>query len=148
MIDYDPVTGVMLLDGVLVTNVSDHGYLRISIDGVFNYVHRVAYRIATGESPMVVDHINGNKLDNRIANLRACTHLGNNQNAGTPTTNTSGYKNVSWSKVAGKWMVQVRQNYKRYHGGLFVCKEEANLVAIRLRNTLHGEYANHGSSPR
>lgn len=68
---------------------------------------------------MVVDHVDGRKLWNIKSNLRICTQTENKRNTGKRSTNTSGYKGVTWSRRAGKWMAQISVNGNRFYLGCF-----------------------------
>lgn len=89
----------------------------------------------------VIDHKNGNGLDNRKENLRLCTHAENFRNRDKSVTNTSGYKGVTWNKQHRKWMAQISINYKRKTIGVFHSKDQAaiayNIAALKY----HGEFA-------
>jgi len=69
--------------------------------------------------PMYVDHINGDKLDNRKLNLRLCTNSQNAMNRKLQNNNTSGSVGVSWSKSVQKWCAYIKINQKRIHLGVF-----------------------------
>lgn len=97
--------------------------------------------------PMVVDHINGNTLDNQRINLRICTHQQNLCNRGSTRGNTSGFKGVVWHKHRRKWVAKIKVNYKTYHLGLYATPEEAHLAYQRAAATLHGEFSNSGKRP-
>lgn len=104
------------------------------------YMHReIAGNFAEGKC---VDHRNGNKLDNRRENLRACTHAQNSYNYGKKPSNKSGFKGVHWHSQRKKWTAQISVDKKIRHLGLFNTPEEAamayNAAAIRL----HGDFAN------
>lgn len=86
------------------------------------YLHRL---IMDCPESMVVDHINGNKLDNRRENLRICTQRENMVNCGLLKNNTSGVKGVSWSKASNKWEAFIHFNNKKIYLGVFKDKEEA-----------------------
>lgn len=73
-----------------------------------------------------VDHINGDKLDNRKQNLRTATQSQNIANSKKSRANTSGYKGVTWSKQHKKWIAQMTQNSKHIHLGLFDCPSKAS----------------------
>jgi len=87
-----------------------------------------------------VDHINGNRLDNRRQNLRPATRAQNSANQ-RPRGGSSKFKGVSWHKKAGKWMAYIMVNYKRVYLGLHVVEEDAarayDIAAMRL----FGEFA-------
>jgi hypothetical protein len=70
---------------------------------------------------LFVDHINGNKLDNRKINLRICTNSENLRNRGKPLNNTSGYKGVCFDKSRNKYCVNIVKDSKNYLIGRFAC---------------------------
>ena len=88
---------------------------------------------------MIVDHINGNVLDNRRSNLRICTKHQNTMNK--IVTNTSGYKGVSWHKRDKKWQAQIKINYVNIHLGLFSTPELAHKAYCEAAIKYHGEFA-------
>lgn len=87
-----------------------------------------------------IDHINGNTLDNRKANLRLATHSENTKNAKLNSRSTTGYKGVT--KVAlNKWRVQIQNSGKKYHLGTFTDLKEA-AKAYNIAALAHfGEFA-------
>lgn len=87
------------------------------------------------------DHINGNKLDNRRANLRICTNAQNCRNRTINTNNTSGYKGVSWNKANKKWTAYIKLNWKLVFLGNFVNKEDAAIAYDKAAQELYGEFA-------
>src|SRR3990167_923966 len=66
-----------------------------------------------------IDHINGNKLDNRLSNLRLCNQSQNNANSSKRKTNVSGYKGVCWNKKYEKWEATITKDYKHIFIGYF-----------------------------
>ena len=88
-----------------------------------------------------VDHINGNKLDNRRENLRICTIQENNLKRGIRKDNTSGAKGVHFNKKTGKWMARISIGNKRYYLGLFTLKEEAIKAYNKACKKYHGKFA-------
>lgn len=72
-----------------------------------------------------VDHVNGNKLDNRLTNLRLCNQSQNSANSRRKSTNKSGFKGVSWNKKYSKWEAYLTKNYKHIFLGYFNTKVEA-----------------------
>jgi hypothetical protein len=107
-------------------------------------MHRTVMELAKGDKRHV-DHINGDKFDNRRSNLRVCEPIENWWNAKKRSDNTSGYKGVSWSKGNGKWSARIKRNKKRFHLGYFDKAEDAYAAYCIAANELHGEFANHGS---
>lgn len=124
-----------------------NSYCHLSKAGYINcYVHNYSqpiylHRLITNQSSeMVVDHINGDKTDNRKSNLRLCLHADNMRNMKKSSSNTSGYKGVYWDKRKSKWCARVMVNYKHKHLGYFSLIDEAarayNAAAIKY----HGEF--------
>lgn len=111
---------------------------RETIDGKSRiiYMHR---QLLNAPADMVVDHVNGNRLDNRRSNIRLATHSQNNVNADRPAHNTSGYKGVSWSKVAGRWEAYVTVNRKKKYLGLFLTAEAAAKEYNRVMSDIFGD---------
>lgn len=89
----------------------------------------------------LVDHRNGNGLDNRRANLREATHAENMRNRGPLSTNTSGFKGVSPDKTRGKWRAQIQVDGKVYRLGCYATAEAAALAYDVAAVELHGEFA-------
>lgn len=101
------------------------GYRIVGADGKKLFVHRVAFLIAHGYLPPVIDHINQDKTDNRICNLRPADKRLNAFNAKMLTSNTSGYRGVSLESKTGKWVARINDG-KRYRMiGRYVTKEDA-----------------------
>lgn len=102
------------------------------------YMHRILLNFPSG---IEIDHINGDKLDNRRGNLRLATRLQNIGNNGIRRDNTSGVRGVSWMSSLNKWRAYIAKNGKQIHLGIFERKEEAkrayNLAALQY----FGEFA-------
>jgi len=94
-----------------------------------------------GYLPPEVDHINGDRADNRIENLRPATRSENQCNRNALASNTSGYPGVSWHKASKAWLVRVMKNGKSHLIGYFKDLELAGLVATEARSLYHGAYA-------
>jgi len=117
------------------------GYRHVTWMGKVHKVHRLIFVMHHGYLPPEVDHINGNRADNRIENLRAATRSENQCNRGALTNNTSGYPGVSWHKKSRAWLVRVMKNGKSHMVGYFKDLELAGLVAEEARSKFHGQYA-------
>lgn len=131
--------------GAFPTVTTACGYLTVKIAGKTLPAHRVAYVLMTGGFPpngQVIDHINGNKTDNRWCNLRACTRAQNGQNAlGLVPNNSSGFRGVYWDKRFSKWKANIRAFGKRYSLGSFDNKEDAIAARLEASARLHGPFA-------
>lgn len=102
------------------------------------YLHRIILDAAPGEQ---VDHINGNRLDNRRENLRITSQQQNTFNSGLKSNNKSGYKGVMLRKDTKRWSASITHNYKEIMLGCFDTKEEAAEAYNRKAVELFGEYA-------
>lgn len=113
--------------------VNKTGYRLISINNIRYKAGRLAWFYHYGEWPSdetpQIDHINGNRSDDRIANLRQVTDEQNSRNQKVRSTNTSGRTGVQFHKPRGKWMAVIRNNGKYECLGYFNTFEEA--VAAR-----------------
>ena len=107
------------------------------------YVHRLIFLMHHGWLPVEVDHIDLDKTNNRIENLRASTSSENKFNAPIRSHNSSGIKNVSWHKRNKKWRVDIRENGAVHSIGMFDDLEFAELVAVESRAKYHGKFARH-----
>ena len=95
-------------------------------------MHRFVLGLGKAERYKIeVDHINGNRLDNRKSNLRIVTRQENMYNKSEYKNNTSGVKGVKWNKDRQKWQVQINHNKKRIHLGLYSDLEEAKQVRLQ-----------------
>jgi hypothetical protein len=119
------------------------GYKHGSIFGNLYLAHRVILAMKLGYWPEYVDHINGNRLDNRIANLRPATKVQNGCNRATPSNNTSGHIGVCWNKRDKRWTAYITLNQKRKALGNF--KEIKDAIQCRKAGEFaYGFHPNHG----
>lgn len=89
---------------------------------------------------LVVDHIDGNGLNNRRSNLRICSTAENSRNQRIKLKNTSGFKGVSWHKRTQKWQSHIRRDGKGYNLGHFNTPEDAYAAYCQSSDKLHGEF--------
>ncbi len=124
--------------------VKSNGYLLISVFKKRIMAHRLVWLLAYGEWPSHdVDHINGNRDDNRLENLRAVTRAENLKNRAVGCRNKSGTMGVDWFSPAKLWRARVYENGKEVSLGYFQTKELA--VQARLEaEANYGYHANHG----
>ena len=145
-LSYDPETGCFFWivgnrknrTGERAGSVNPCGYRVINIKNRLHREHRLAWLFVYGTIPSEdIDHINQDKSDNRIANLRlACSAL-NKQNLGLRADNKSGVRGVSWSKEYSKWVASIQVNYKMRMLGRFVNKEDAIAARIEAQQKYH-----------
>ncbi len=97
------------------------------------YLHRFLLGLRPGDG-WQADHINGDRLDCRMANLRVCSHAENQRNrAASGHKNGSGYRGVHWHTQSGKWTAMVRVAGHRHYLGLYGSAEGAAGVAAQFR---------------
>ena len=125
-------------------SIGSSGYLSIGIKYKLYLTHRLIFLYHHGYIPKTLDHINNNKLDNRIENLRPATNSENIQNSKKSSINVSGYKGVSFHKNVKKWCAQIRINKKLKYLGCFSTPEEAHQAYCQAADKHFGEFANHG----
>lgn len=123
---------------VALSHVNNQGYSVGNIAGVGGVkAHRVIWKMMTGEDTAMIDHINGNRSDNRWCNLRASDPVSNARNLGLSRNNTSGYNGVYWYPNYRKWMVSIRVAGRRKTLGYFSKKEDA-IAARRNADEKYG----------
>lgn len=127
--------------GDCVGCLNNTGYMRTKINGKNYLVHRIIYLWHHGVLPNILDHINGNPIDNRIENLREATNRQNQYNSKLRRDNTSGIKGVNWKKSSQKWQVRVRIGTTRKTIGAFKDLELAELVSIEAQHKYYKEFA-------
>lgn len=125
------------------TAISGPGYAVGRILDSAYPAHRIIWRMETGDCPEFIDHINGDRTDNRIENLRAVTRMENHQNMARSKINTSGVTGVTWNRNARKWQASIRCGEEKVHLGLFACIEEAAKVR-KAAERKFGFHPNHG----
>ena len=144
--DYDPSTGNLVWrdngvnrrPGKAAGNLN-LGYREVEWRGVRYYCHKLVWLIIYGTVPYEIDHIDCDKLNNRIENLREATRVDNGANRRMTVRNTSGSKGVTWNKRAGKWQASCG----RVGGyiGMFDTKEAAALAYAEAAARRYGEFA-------
>jgi hypothetical protein len=141
-VSYNPKTGILLWKKSLSNrskvgsrfgaNIDGKGYYRAVFKGKQYRTHRLAWFHYYGEMPDgLIDHINGDRLDNRIENLRIADETLNARNCLRSKNNTSGHTGVTRHKAAKKWVAQITVSYKNVYLGLFDSLDDA--VAARKK---------------
>ena len=124
LFDYVPETGQLFrkitnkkgrgVKGDSVGSLTENGYLRTSINRQRHQVHRIIWCWVTGEWPekgMVIDHINGNRSDNRWNNLRLCTAKQNAFNRKKARNSRTGFTGVYKDRRTGRFFVKISGKY-------------------------------------
>ena len=120
------------------------GYVKIHLNGVNYLGHRLAWAIHYNEEPPeAIDHIDHNRHNNKIDNLRKCTHQENLCNQNLSKTSTSGYTGVSFRKDRGKYQAYINVKGKKYTLGSFIDIKDA-IIARKEANIIYGFHENHG----
>lgn len=128
-VSYDPLTGIFIWKvstngrikiGSVAGSLENNGYVRLSISGTRYLAHRLAMVYVNGECGKFVDHIDGNRKNNKIANLRCVTKTENCQNRKKSKVNTSGVTGVSLNKKNGRWRADIGHKGDLLHIGSFV----------------------------
>lgn len=135
---YDPKTGFFCRvknPEKQIGTVNKQGYVVFRHKGVLVYAHRVAFQICHGFLPKIIDHINGNKSDNKICNLRAANNIVNNHNRKA--------KGFAKPKQTKKWSASITVNKKRIHIGYFNSPEEANKAYLEAKKIYHPTAPDH-----
>jgi hypothetical protein len=140
--------GITLVDDEDFEALSQFAWLRTNHGYVIRYVgkttivrmHRAVMDLALDDR-RCVDHINGNKLDNRKCNLRICTRAENNRNRGLNRNNTSGFRGVIWLKTDKRWEARIKSNGKTLYLGRFDTAEFAAEAYKIAAKELYGEFA-------
>lgn len=127
--------------GVEAGTLMSIGYRSLMILKKHYYTHRLIWLMEYGELPDIIDHIDGDRLNNRIGNLRSCTRQQNNMNVGPKSNNKTGYKGVSWHKQTSKYMARITDSGKIVHLGMFACKHEAARAYNEAALRYHGDFA-------
>ena len=120
------------------------GYFEVQIDGRKYLAHRVIYLLAHGTLPQFIDHINGDRSDNRIDNLRDATRSQNGRNCHRRKDSKSGVKGVSWYGEKKKWVVRLYVDGSNKFFGAFDTLEDARVQVETVRTRVHGQFARHG----
>lgn len=155
LLQYEPSTGNLVnrsdrnynsLAGAVSGGVDlRDGYVSLCFCQKLYKAHRIIWEMVNGPIPegMEIDHINGRRGDNRLANLRLVTPSGNMRNKKRHRNNTSGYAGVSWHKKSGKYAARIWGPDSRKNLGLFPTAEQAHEAYLAAAEAL-GYHKNHG----
>lgn len=128
--DYNSLTGELFRvksgGDRSISGTECNGYMRSSVSGELIYNHRIAWaHYYRSQPPKFIDHIDGDRKNNVISNLRGCTLSQNQKNRKLSSNNSTGYTGVSYMKSKGKYKATIYHNSKPIYLGLFETPEKA-----------------------
>jgi hypothetical protein len=149
---YNPETGALTwtkypggstVAGAEAGRIRSDGYRYVGFRQKRHLAHRLCWAIHTGAPPpdALVDHVNGDKSDNRISNLRIANYSQNNWNQGRHSNNKSGYKGVRYYKPQRKFHAYIGLCSAKLHLGSFDTAEDAARAYDSAAAELYGEFA-------
>lgn len=141
---YDPETGIVIrkATGLKAGWVNGNGYLRVNVETKKVYIHHLAWVLATGvPAKALVDHRNGDKMDNRFANLRECTDTENHRNSKQRAHSRNPYKGVRPMKNSKNWCARIRVDNREVWLGSHATPELAHAAYCAAALRFHGEFA-------
>jgi hypothetical protein len=152
MFTYEPLTGKLFWNinkrsikaGMEAGSDGSEGYRMVAINKKKRLVHRVIFKMQTGEAPAKVDHKDGNRSNNVWTNLRAATNSQNGANQGNRRNNKTGFKGVYFDKRVRKFRAQIRNSKGIVRLGAYPSAEDAHKAYCAAADAFHGEFANHG----
>lgn len=131
--------------GRIAGTITKHGYKKVQVNKKPQYNHRVIWEMHHGKVPeaMEIDHIDGDRSNNLIGNLRCVSRRDNCKNKRLLEKNTSGMHGVRFDEVKGKWVVRIGFGGRNLFFGYFDSKDEA--IKQRIKQNEHlGFHENHG----
>ncbi len=123
------------------------GYVKITLNSIHYKAHRLAWLYVYGNTPNIIDHIDGNRANNKIENLRNATNLINSRNQKKNKNNKSGVSGVHLNGRDSKWYVTVSVLGKKKFLGSFDSVDDAINTRIEY-NKLNGFSDTHGARER
>jgi HNH endonuclease len=148
LLHFEPETGVLIWRarsatasrvriGCAAGGLRKDGYRVIEIDGRGYRAHRIAWLLVHGTWPSVeIDHVNGMRDDNRIANLRDVSKSVNKQNVRRARAD-SGHGFIGATRTRGRWQSVITVDGKRVHLGMFARGEDASAAYLAAKRRLH-----------
>lgn len=152
LLDYDPATGSFFWRKTLRNGKGGagkkaggerYGYIFIAVKGRIYRAHRLAWLYVYGEFPpdKLIDHINGNRSDNRIENLRLASQGENLMNRGRQSNNKAGYKGIWFDNQRQLWAAMIGFNNQKKALGRYETAEEAARAYDAAARLYHGQFA-------
>lgn len=147
LLSYDAETGVLTRNttGLPVTRNISQGYIQVRLHNRLYRAHRLIWMLVYGESPNRIDHVNGDREDNRLSNLRKVSSSENSKNQRLRDDNKSGCAGVNWHSRTKRWIAQIRDRTKYVYLGCFVELSDA-IAARKQAEKTFGYHENHGQA--
>jgi hypothetical protein len=123
---------------------NSEGYMLVTFQRKSYRIHRLIFLLVRGTQPNAIDHIDRDKTNNRIENLRAVTVSENHCNKIEQRNNRSGVKGLSWDRAKNYWKGSIQINGKRISVGHSKDRAKVERLLKQKREELHGKYATHG----
>jgi len=147
LLDYNSETGIFVWKkarrnkaqkGIIAGWLSQKGYWKITVDGIDYPAHRLAWKFFYGHEPEnQIDHIDKNKQNNKISNLRIATNQQNCMNIPIKKNNSSGFTGVYFNKKQQKWIARIGLNGTKINLGSFETIENAALAYEIAKQKYH-----------
>jgi hypothetical protein len=133
-VTYNPESGQIFKDGVPSGTRNASGYVVLRHEGRVVYAHRLAWFLTHGVWPKIIDHVSGDRSDNRIANLREVTASGNAQNM------VGRRAGAHFHKPSGLWKSAIRNNGRSIHLGYYPSADHATEAYILVKEMIHSNW--------
>lgn len=127
--------------GTKAGKLSHYGYVILIINQQSYLAHRIVFWIHHGYIPDYIDHIDRNRTNNKIENLRECNQHQNGGNTKVYANSSSGLRNIRWNERSNRWLVNIRVKQQYIYVGCFKELELAKVAAREARIKYFGEFA-------
>lgn len=151
LLEYDEATGLFVSRstrgpckaGAVTGCLNSSGYVTIGLESITYYAHRLAWLYVFGRMPQAIDHIDHDRANNRIDNLREVPHEDNVRNQSKRSDNSSGVTGVSYVAGRKKFFAYIQVDGKTLGLGRFT-DFSAAVAARKEAEQLYGFHPNHG----
>lgn len=130
--------------GCVAGSIEREGYVVVRLNKSNYKAHRIIMAMQGEDQSLEVDHIDGDRSNNKLTNLRTCSISENGFNRRYQSNNRSGTKGVYWLESENRWRVVIGYHGSKIYIGQFSDLEEAREAAASARDMYHGEFSNHG----